>query len=213
MLLRLVLLALLLIPLGVVLTRALVIHQARGHTFSPEAAPGAATAIVFGAGLWRDGSPTPVLRDRVATAVQLYQAGKIQYLLMSGGRDSDMYDEPGAMRRYAMSLGVPDEAILLDYAGHRSYDTCYRARHVFGLQEAVLVTQRFHLPRALLLCRGLGLQAVGVEADRRIYHRVSRTAWGLRELPATLAAIWDVYIYHPLPDLSSPEPLNSTKAQ
>jgi vancomycin permeability regulator SanA len=106
--------------------------------------PGKKVAIVFGAGLWRDGSPTPVLRDRVATAADLYFAGKVEKLLFSGDNRIVEYNEPAAMRAYALQLGVPDEAIVLDYAGRRTYDTCYRARAIFGVKEAVLVTQKFH---------------------------------------------------------------------
>ncbi|MFH1906686.1 MAG: ElyC/SanA/YdcF family protein, partial [Chloroflexota bacterium] len=122
----------------------------------------------LGAGLWRDGSPTPVLRDRVAAA-DLYFNGKVEKLLMSGDNRFVEYNEPGAMREYALSLGVPDEAIVLDYAGRRSYDTCYRAKAIFGLERAVVVTQGFHLPRVLYTCNALGLEAVGVEADRQRY--------------------------------------------
>lgn len=213
MLPRIILLVLVAAPLIVLLPRWVVIQTAKAHIYEVETAPAAEAAVVFGAGLWRDGSPTPVLRDRVATAADLYFTGNVQKLLMSGGRDGASYDEPGAMRRYAVSLGVPEDAILLDYAGHRSYDTCYRARHIFGLQNAVLVTQRFHLPRTLFLCRALGLKAAGVEADRRIYRRSSSTFWALRELPATITAIWDVYIARPTPDLTHGEQSSSLEAK
>ena len=115
--------------------------------------PAAPAAIVFGAGLWRDGSPSPVLQDRVATAADLYFSGKVKKILMSGDNRFIYYNEPGAMKKFALSLGVPEEDIVLDYAGRRTYDTCYRARAIFGLKEAILVTQSFHLPRALILCR------------------------------------------------------------
>ena len=126
-------------------------------------------AIVFGAGLSRSGRPTPILRDRVETAAQLYFAGKVEKLLMSGENRFDTYSEPEAMRQYALSLGVPSEAIVLDYAGARTYDTCYRAKAIFGLDSALLVTQGFHLPRALFVCNALGLKAAGVEAANRRY--------------------------------------------
>lgn len=205
MLLRLVLIVVVGGLLVFLLPRVYVLLRARPVTYAAPTVPQRSVAIVFGAGLWRDGSPTPVLRDRVETAAALYFSGKVSQLLMSGGRASIYYDEPGAMRTYALSLGVPEQDILLDYAGDRSYDTCYRAKYIFHLQEAVLVTQRFHLPRALFLCNSLGLPAVGVEADRRIYRRSSIAFWNLRELPATLAAVWDVYIARPLPNLSTTE--------
>ncbi len=170
-------------------------------------APARRVAIVFGAGLWRDGSPTPVLQDRVAAAAELYFSGKVEKLLMSGDNSYIYHNEPGAMHDYAIDLGIPEGAIVLDYAGRRTYDTCYRAKAIFGVQEAILVTQNFHLPRALYLCNHLGLPAVGVSADLRVYRRASMFYWNLRELPATLTALWEVYITRPSPVLGSPEPI------
>ncbi len=170
-------------------------------------APQRPVAIVFGAGLQRDGTPTAVLRDRVAAAADLYFAGKVQKLLMSGDNRFVDYNEPGAMRAYALELGVPDEAIVLDYAGRRTYDTCYRAKEIFGVQQAILVTQRFHLPRALVICNGLGIDGVGVSADLRTYRKYSQTIWYLRELPATLIAYIDTFITRPLPVLGEKEPI------
>lgn len=213
MVLRALLLLLILIPTALILPRMITGLYARPLTYSIENAPSRSVAIVFGAGLWRDGSPTPVLRDRVATAARLFFDGKVEKLVMSGGNPTIYYDEPGAMRRYALSLGVPDEAIVLDYAGRRTYDTCYRARHIFGLRQAILVTQGFHLPRALYLCNMLGLDGVGVRADLRQYRRFSRVYWNLREIPATLGALWDVHIARPLPILGDPEPIFPPEAQ
>lgn len=162
-------------------------------------------AIVFGAGLHRDGTPTDVLRDRVATATDLYFSGKVKKLLMSGDNRFENYNEPAAMRAYALELGVPDGDIILDYAGRRTYDTCYRAKEIFGIQQAVLVTQRFHLPRALVICNGLGLDGVGVTADRRVYRQYAQNLWNLREFPATLMAFIDTFITRPLPVLGEKE--------
>lgn len=164
-------------------------------------------AVVFGAGLWRDGSPTPVLRDRVKTAVALYQAGRVNKLLMSGDNRFVDYNEPEAMKQYALDLGVPAQDIVLDYAGRRTYDTCYRAREIFALSEAILVTQGFHLPRALYTCNMLGLNARGVPADLRQYHSKSMAYWQVRETLATLVALWEVHITRPLPVLGEPEPI------
>lgn len=186
---------------------------ARPLTFTPEAAPSRPVAIVLGAGLWRDGAPTPVLRDRVAAAAQLFFAGKVKKLLMSGSRSSVYYDEPQAMRKLALTLGVPDEAIVLDGAGLRTYDSCYRARYIYGVREALLVTQQFHLPRAVYLCNALGISAAGVSSDLRQYRSASLFFWNLREIPATLAALWDVYIKPPQIELGLPQPIFPTEAQ
>jgi SanA protein len=176
-------------------------------SFSTQTVPTTPAAIVFGAGLWRDGTPTTVLRDRIATAAELFFSGKVQKILMSGDNSYLDYNEPGAMREYALSLGVPDEAIVLDYAGRRTYDTCYRARYIFGLQNAILVTQSFHLARALYTCNALGLNAIGVASDRHEYSKRSLVFWNLRELPATLTALLEVHVLRPKPILGQPEPI------
>ena len=175
--------------------------------FTIEAVGPSRIAIVFGAGLQRDGTPSPVLQDRVAAAVNLFKAGKVEKILMSGDNRFIDYNEPGAMQAYAISLGVPEEDIVLDYAGRRTYDTCYRAYHIFGVKEAILVTQRYHLPRALFTCNGIGLQSTGVSADSTYYRKSSRLIWNVRELPATLVALWQVWISHPLPVMGDPEPI------
>jgi SanA protein len=193
--------------------RVFTVQQARSRIYSLENAPARPVAIVFGAGLLRDGSPTPVLRDRVSAAAQLYFAGKVEKLLMSGDNRFEYYDEPSAMRDYAIQLGVPAEAIVRDFAGRRTYDTCYRARDIFKVEQAILVTQQFHLPRALYLCNTLGVESVGVPSDLRTYRRSSLLIWNLREMPATLSALLEVNFTHPTPVLGNPEPIFPYQAQ
>ncbi len=188
-------------------SRTLTGIRAISRLYDLQNAPQKPVAIVFGAGLTRDGYPTTVLRDRVEAAARLFFAGKVQKILMSGDNRFTDYNEPGAMRAYAMRLGVPDQAIVLDYAGRRTYDTCYRAKVIFGVHDALLVTQSFHLPRALYLCNALGIQADGVSADLHLYRRSIQLIWNLRELPASLTAIWDVHVRHPVPVLGQPEPI------
>ena len=132
---------------------------------------------------------------------------------MSGYNTSVHHDEPGAMRDFALSLGVPDEDIVLDYAGRRTYDTCYRAREIFNIDSAILVTQAFHLPRALYTCNTLGVKAVGVPADLRQYRRSSLAFWNLRETIATVVALWELHISLPEPILGNPEPIFPQEAQ
>lgn len=177
------------------------------RTYSEEEVPVQRAAIVFGAGLWRDGSPTPILRDRVTTAAHLYLEGKVEKILMSGDNQVVEYNEPYAMRNYALSLGVPEDAIVLDFAGRRTYDTCYRAKAIFGLDEAILVTQSFHLPRALYLCNHLGVDGSGVRANNEVFRKRSLLYWNFRESLATVAALWDVHIGHPVPVLGDYEPI------
>ncbi len=169
--------------------------------------PPAPVALVLGAGLWRDGSPTPALYDRVATAVDLYQAGRVKKLLMSGDNRFVNYNEPAAMKKLAIQLGAPAEDIVLDYAGRRTYDSCYRAKEIFGVRQVVVVTQRFHLDRALFLCDALGVESVGVIADRRVYQTLRW--WELREVLATAGAWWDVNVRHPVPVLGEKLPIQT----
>jgi SanA protein len=199
--------------IALLLPRLITALYARPRTYNIEQVPEKPVAIVFGAGLWWDGSPSPVLRDRVATAAQLYFDGKVKKLLMSGDNRFVDYNEPGAMREYALGLGVPEEDIVLDYAGRRTYDTCYRAREIFGLEQAILVTQAFHLPRALYTCNHLGMRAIGVQADLRDYRREAQLYWQGRETPATLVALWEVHLTRPQPVLGQPEPIFTIEAQ
>jgi SanA protein len=160
-------------------------------------------AIVFGAGIRPDGRLSPMLRDRMDTAIDLYRAGLVRKLLVSGDNRFANYDEPSRMYDYAVAQGLPPEDVVRDYAGRRTYDTCYRASAIFGVTQAILVTQRFHLPRALFTCRSLGVDAVGFSADRRVYF--SNPYYRLRDAFATLRAWWDVAIARPTPVLGAKE--------
>ncbi|MGC9360302.1 MAG: SanA/YdcF family protein [Anaerolineae bacterium] len=173
------------------------------RVFSLDDVPSRDVALVFGAGLWADGSPTPVLADRVHTAAELYHAGKVRILLMSGDNSRSDYNEPQAMLELAVASGVPPDAVVLDYAGRRTYDSCYRAVHIFGVEEAILVTQAFHLDRALYIADHLGIDAVGVPADKRSYLYIRQ--YRLREIAATWAAWWDLNVLRPLPILGPRE--------
>lgn len=208
-LLRMLLIAGIAAGLLLLLPRLFVELAARPRMFAPEKAPARRAAVVFGAGLRRDGMPSPVLEDRVATAAALYFSGKVEKILMSGDNRFVDYNEPGAMLKYALQLGVPRADIVLDYAGRRTYDTCYRAKAIFGLTEVLLVTQEFHLPRAIFTCNALGLPAEGVIADRRPYVGPASA----REIPAALVALWDVWVAHPEPVLGKPEPIFGSRAQ
>jgi len=196
---------------ALMLPRLITALHSTSRVFTVDYAPTEPVAIVFGAGLRRDGTPTTILRDRVQTAAQLYLAGKVNKILMSGSNQNIGYNEPEAMRLYALDLGVPDEDIVLDYAGRRTYDTCYRASAIFGVKSALVVTQAFHLPRALFLCSALGINAYGVEADNFYFFKRSRMIWNIRELFATAGAFFDVYISKPVPILGEPDPIFARK--
>jgi len=185
--------ALLLVSLAaaLLLPRFALIRRYSDQIFSTDSAPSRTTAIVFGAGLRRDGTPTLVLADRVAAAASLYHRGTVQSILLSGSTRAESYDEAEAMRALAVQLGVDPADILLDKHGTRTLETCLRASQSFGIRSALLVTQRFHLPRALVLCEALGMEADGVQADLSRYSTRSRWFWEMRELPASLVAVLD----------------------
>lgn len=163
--------------------------------------------MVPGAGLLRDGTPSSPLRDRLDAAAQLYRDGKVQKILLTGDNRFVNYNEPGAMRNYLIQAGIPEEDLVLDYAGRRTYDSCYRAKAIFGLDEIIIVTQPYHLPRAVFLCDKLGLETQGLPIEQSEYIRSRFLFWNFREIFATLAAYWDIYISKPLPVLGDPEPI------
>lgn len=138
--------------------------------------------VVFGAGVWEDGRLSDMLADRMDTGIALYKAGAGRKLLLSGDHGTTDYDEVGSMRDYALAAGVPEEDIFLDHAGFSTYETLCRAQVVFGVKSAVLVTQEYHLYRALYIAESLGLDAVGVTADRHRY--VGQWYRDLREIAA-----------------------------
>ena len=183
------------------------------NIYAPESVPPNNVALVLGAGLWRDGTPTPVLHDRVATAVDLYNAGTVQKLLLSGDNPAENYNEPEAMRQLATQMGVPEQDIVLDYAGRRTYDSCFRAREIFQVEQAVVVTQQFHLHRALYLCNSLGVDAVGAVADKRSYRPQWQRFWQLREVAAIVRALLDIHILQPKPVLGDKLPIEIVQNQ
>ncbi|MFE5880767.1 SanA/YdcF family protein [Streptomyces hydrogenans] len=123
--------------------------------------PAGDVGVVFGAGLWK-GRPTPYLAHRLDTAAELYRTGKVKVLLVTGDNSRTEYDEPSAMRAYLAARGVPDSQVVSDYAGFDTWDSCVRAREVFGVDRAVLVTQDFHIKRAVALCERAGVASYGV---------------------------------------------------
>jgi vancomycin permeability regulator SanA len=133
----------------------------------------------------------------VAAAADLYRLGRVRLLLLSGSTRPSGYNEPDAMRLLALELGVPGDAILTDAGGTRTYNSCARAREVFGIRQALLVSQAYHLPRALAICDALGLTADGAAADLRTYSVRSRAIWELREIAATAVALWEAYVVPP----------------
>lgn len=202
------LLSILLVLLVVVAVVLLNVHtKARRFIYDYDeldSIPNAKVAIVFGASVnpKRD-LPSTILADRIKTAVDLYKEGKVDKILMSGDNRVTHYNEPIIMQKYAEWFNVPSDDIVLDYAGRRTYDTCYRAKEIFQLEQAILVTQRYHLYRAIYTCNALGLDSVGVASGKRKYK--GQFFYNLREIPATLLAVMQVTITRPEPILGEKE--------
>lgn len=153
-------------------------------------------AIVFGAGVLPDGKPTPYLVWRVTTAAKLYKAGRVHKLLMTGDNSTKHYNEPMAMAKLAEKLGVKHGDIVLDYAGFNTYDSCYRAHAIFGVSQAIVVSQGYHLPRAVVTCDHLGVQSLGVDALHT--GRDFTVSYIVREWASTDKAVFQL-IAKPLP--------------
>lgn len=167
-------------------------QQGRRLITTPEAVGPAQAILVLGAGI-KNGAPSPMLEDRLLVALQLYQAGRAPKLLLSGDHGQVDYDEVGVMRAYLAERGVPAEALFLDHAGFDTYDSFYRAKAVFQADSLIVVTQEFHLPRALWLGERRGLKVQGVAADLRRWADLER-AYRMREHLARLKAFGEVLL-------------------
>ena len=135
---------------------------AHGHRHAESGVPWAPVALVLGAQVYPDGTPSSFLARRLDLAARLWRAGRVQVLLLSGDAGAPEYDEPTAMLRYLLAAGVPDDALVVDPAGFDTYDSCVRAARVFGVTDLTVVTQDYHLPRAVGTARAVGLRAEGV---------------------------------------------------
>jgi vancomycin permeability regulator SanA len=125
--------------------------------------------LVLGCRVYEDGTPSHMLEDRLRRSVELYRAGAAPKLLMSGDHGQREYDEVGAMKQYALAEGVSSQDVFMDHAGFSTYESLYRAKEIFGVEKVIIVTQEYHLHRALQIARALGLEAYGVSADYRSY--------------------------------------------
>ena len=152
--------------------------------------------LVLGAGIRTDGSPSPMLQDRLNTGIALYQNGAAPKLLMSGDHGREDYNEVQTMKDITLEQGVPSEDVFMDHAGFSTYDSLYRARDVFQARKVIIVTQKYHLYRALYIARSLGLDAWGVSADTRRYRGQSQRVF--REILARDKDFF-VSVFKPLP--------------
>lgn len=189
---RLVALAFGLALVGLGLPNLIVWLGGRGPTTDePARVPHAQAALVLGAQVKPDGTPSHMLADRITAAEELYKAGRVDKLLLSGDHSRVSYDEVGAMRRILLGRGIPAHDIFTDHAGFDTWDSAQRAKRVFNVDSAVVVTQGFHMARALYDARKAGLEATGFLADRRSYGRVMARL-RVREAAARVKTLGDV---------------------
>jgi vancomycin permeability regulator SanA len=165
--------------------------MARPHTFTVGSVPETPVALVLGAQIYPDGTPSPYLKGRLDTAKRLYDAGKVRAILVSGDNGDKHYNEPDGMRNYLIRKGVPATQVIADYAGFDTYDSCVRAKRIFGVDRLTVVTQGYHLPRAITTCRLIGLDAEGVGEYTTDFGPVWRYGQ-LRELGASMKMVVDV---------------------
>ncbi|MFF5368008.1 vancomycin high temperature exclusion protein [Streptomyces sp. NPDC013187] len=157
-------------------------------------------AVVFGAGLW-EGEPSPYLAHRLDAAAKLYREGRVEVVLVTGDNSREDYDEPDAMRAYLTRHGVPDGRIVSDYAGFDTWDSCVRAKKIFGVDRAVLISQGFHIRRAVALCEAAGVSSYGVGVDA--VHDATWYYGGAREILAAGKAALDA-VFRPDPRFLGP---------
>ncbi len=165
---------------------------AHGRLYSADDVTPEPVALVLGALVQPDGTPSPFLTARLALAKRLYDAGKVRVLLVSGDHGRPDYDEPDTMRGWLVAHGVPAARVVVDYAGFDTYDSCARAKRIFGVSRAVVVTQTYHLDRAVTLCRHLGIDAVGVGDDSVRGRWFSWWRASVREQGACVKAVLDM---------------------
>lgn len=182
--------AALLLAAAVFVPNFVVVSKTKNDIITPEVASQLSDidcAVILGAGV-RDGKPTPMLRDRLLTGIELYKSGAAKKLIMSGDHGSTDYDEVNIMKSFAVENGVPDGDIFMDHAGFSTYDTIYRARETFEADNVIIVSQKYHLYRALYVAERLGVKAVGISADLNTYRGQSK-----RELREILARDKDFF--------------------
>ena len=170
---------------------------ARGYIRNEHNVPRVPVALVLGAQVYPSGWPSAFLRARLDLAKRLYDAKRVETILVSGASDAPEYDEPKAMRAYLIEAGVPETDIIEDRHGDDTYDSCVRAKEVFGLDEVVLVSQSYHLPRAVGTARRLGLRAYGVGDESVRSRREPWISGSIRDQAACVKAVWDLLTRRP----------------
>ena len=183
--------------LAILIWPVFVVQRGKKQIYSDSTlVPSHEVAIVFGAAVLPSGAPSDVLRDRLDVAADLFDDERVRAIIVSGDNRTEEYNEPEAMAQYLIhERQVPEEAVFQDFAGRRTYDTCARAHALWGVEDALLITQGFHLPRAIWLCEHLGIEADGISASLQQY--VKADWFEFREVLAIYKAFVDIYLWEP----------------
>jgi len=188
-----------LLALAVALVNAYVLTSGGDSTSEVDEVPATEVAIVLGALVEPDGDMSTMLADRVEQASRLWRAGRVEKILVSGDHRSWEYDEPDTMRKALVRDGVPPQVVFEDHAGFDTWATMVRARKIFDVREAVVITQGFHMPRALFLADRAGIEAIGLTSDLHPYGFQGRKS-DVREVLSRLKAVADVTLETPATD-------------
>jgi len=187
----LVLLLILIFVSGILGANFWVGHIAAGKIFQKvDAIEDHQIILVLGAGVEQDDKISDVLRDRLDTAVELFTNRKVLRIIISGDNSRENYNETDSMRNYLLEAGIPPRIIFTDYAGFDTFDSIFRAREIFGAEKLILISQEFHLPRAIFLAEKLGIEALGFSANLRKYR--NQPQMNLREVLANTKAVGNI---------------------
>jgi vancomycin permeability regulator SanA len=172
-----------------------------GHIYTESDVPKAPVALVLGAQVNPDGKPSAFLAARLDLAKRLYDAGLVEMIIVSGDHLAPEFDEPAAMRDYLIRAGLPTEKLIADPGGFDTYESCLRAKRIFNLSKLIIVTQSYHLVRAVATCRALGIDAAGVGDDSARQHTIAWWRGMIRDQLACVKTVVDLATRsEPMPD-------------
>lgn len=189
--------SLLIVSLIIVILAISNVNSYKKYIYNIEDIPkGKDAIIVLGAGVKNDGTPSDILADRLETSIEVYNEGASSALILSGDHGREEYNEVGAMKDYVVN-NIDESNVFMDHAGFSTYDTMYRAKEIFKVKSAIIITNEYHLPRALYIARKLGIESYGVKSDKRGYQLMDR--YKKREVLAKLKDFVYVNILKPEP--------------
>lgn len=165
---------------------------AAGHIYTPSDVPATPVALVLGAQVNPDGTPSAFLAARLDLAKRLYDAGLVEMIIVSGDHLAPEFNEPAAMRNYLMRTGLPEERVIADTGGFDTYESCLRAKRIFNLSRLIVVTQSYHIVRAVATCRALGIDATGVGDDSARQHAIAWWRGAIRDQIACIKTVIDL---------------------